>query len=212
MKPNGSLLQVALFSASIVLLAGCLFKPAAVSARRFVLAPLARVSANEAPTTKSPISVGVSLVKMPTYLLRGALAVRKGTNEIQYMEDALWAEPLDQGFQRTLAANLSKFLPTEQIYLSTWGRDQVKVRVFIIIEQFDVDTEGHGQLSAWWRLTPSTSDTPLKSGQVHLTRTGARPGSNSHLIVAALSELNAEFSRLLADEIREFTSAHKTDK
>ncbi|HWH70301.1 MAG TPA: ABC-type transport auxiliary lipoprotein family protein, partial [Candidatus Sulfotelmatobacter sp.] len=106
-------------------------------------------------------------------------------------------------FQRTLAANLSRLLPTEQIYLSAWKRDQVKLRVSITVEQFDVDTQGRGRLTAWWRISPPSTDKPLKSGKASLVQTGASPQGNPQALVATLSELTTQFSRMLAEAIRE---------
>jgi uncharacterized lipoprotein YmbA len=105
--------------------------------------------------------------------------------------------------QRTLAANLSRLLPSNSIYLNDWGREQVKARVFIIVQQFDVDTRGRGTLIAQWRITAPDSDIPLKSGQARLDRTGASPRGNPEVIATTLSDLAAEFSRELVQSIRE---------
>jgi uncharacterized protein len=205
MKTPQGLFRFALVSATGLLLAGCLLKPTTVSVRRFVLAPLPASAG--APATNTDLALGIGLVKMPAYLLRNALALRKGTNELEYVEDALWAEPLDQGFQRTLAANLSQLLSTEQIYLSSWGAEQVKLRVFVNVEQFDVDTRGKGRLIAWWRLTAPGSEHLVKSGKADLTRSGPSPRGNPQAIVATLSALTGEFSRQLAEAIREAAQA-----
>ena len=144
---------------------------------------------------------------MPSYLLRNSLAVRNGANEIEYLEDARWAERLDQCFQRTLAANLSRLLPSDSVYLSDWGRDQVRVRVLINVEQFDVDTGGQGTLVAQWRLSAPETDVPLKSGHARVVWTGASPLGNPEVIATTLSNLAAEFSRDLAQSIHKFPAS-----
>jgi uncharacterized lipoprotein YmbA len=131
------------------------------------------------------------------------MVIRNGANEIEYLEDALWAERLDQSFQRTLAANLSRLLPSGHIYLSDFGRDHGQSKLFINVQQFDVDTRGHGTLVAQWRITAPESDTPLKSGEACLSRTDASPHSNPQAIATTLSDLVGEFSRDLAQSIRE---------
>jgi uncharacterized lipoprotein YmbA len=184
-----------------IILTGCLFKPAAVSTRHFVLTP---ISTNEpAATASKQLSVGIGFVKMPSYLLQNSIAIRNGTNEIDYFENALWGERLDQCFQRTLAANLSRLLPSDSIYLTDWARDQVRVQVFINVQQFDVDTRGHGTLIAQWRLTTPDNDTPLKTGYVQLARAGASPRGKPEVIATTLSDLEADFSRDLAQSIRQ---------
>ena len=190
-----------LFVSLTLLLTGCLFKSATVPARHFVLSPISTNEPGASATTH--LSVGIGLVKMPSYLLRNSIAVRNGANEIEYLDDAQWAERLDQSFQRTFAANLSRLLPSDHIYLADWGRDQVQAKVSINVQQFDVDTGGHGTLIAQWRITAPDSDVPLKSGQARLDRTGTSPHGNPEVIATTLSDLAAEFSRELAQSIRE---------
>src|SRR5712692_2924291 len=137
MKPPSHLPLFALVCGAGLLLSGCLFRPVTVSTRRFLLAPIP--ASEQASTAAEQLSVGIGFVKMPAYLLRNAIAVRDGPSEIEYLEDALWGERLDQSFQQTLAANLSTLLPSDRVYLSAWERDQVRVRVFVNVEQFDVD-------------------------------------------------------------------------
>ena len=201
MKSDSCLARLMLVAVAGTLLTGCLLKRVTVSTRHFILSP---ISTNEAAAAApGHLSVGIGFVKMPSYLLRNSIAIRNGTNEIEYLEDALWAEGLDQCFQRTVAANLSRLLSSGSIYLTDWSRDQVMVRVFINVQQFDVDTRGIGTLIARWRITAPDSDIPLKSGHARLDRTGASPRGNPEVIATTLSDLAAEFSRELAQSIRE---------
>jgi uncharacterized lipoprotein YmbA len=184
-----------------MLLTGCLLRTATVPTRHFVLA---QIPADEpAPAATGHESVGIGFVMMPSQLLRDSVAIRTGANEIEYLPDAVWAERLDHCFQRTLAGNLSRLLSSDSIYLSDWGLDQVLVRVFINVQQFDVDTQGRGTLIAQWRIVGRDSDLPLKRGRAQLSRTGASPRGKPEVIPATLSELEAEFSRDLAQSIRE---------
>jgi uncharacterized lipoprotein YmbA len=201
MKPSFFLVRLMFVAIVGMLFTGCLLRPARVSTRHFVLAP---IPADElAPAATGDFSVGIGFVKMPSQLLRDSMAVRNGANEIEYLEDDLWAERLDQCFQRTLAANLSRLLSSDSVYLSNWGHDQVQARVFIDVQQFDVDTQGRGTLVAQWRITAPDSDTALKSGRTQLARTGASPQGKPEAIATTLSDLTAEFSRDLAQSIRE---------
>lgn len=185
---------------------GCSFHSATVPTRHFVLAS---VSTNDVtPSLAQPVSVGFGFVKMPSYLLRDSIAIRNGANEIHYIESAMWAERLDQCLQRTVAADLSRLLPSESIYLSDWGRDQVMARVFITVQQFDVDVRGNGVLIADWRILGPEGNLLFKSGQARVERAGATPHGNPQVIVTTLSDLAAEFSRKLALSIREFASIH----
>jgi uncharacterized lipoprotein YmbA len=140
---------------------------------------------------------------MPDYLLGTSLAVRQSATEIRYLETALWAERIDKGFERVLAGDLSGMIPTDQIRLGAWRADDVTVEVYVSVEQFDVDQAGKGNLVAWWRITSPGGAKVLKSGEARLTKAGKAPASDSQNIVTTLSELTADFSRTLAEAVRE---------
>jgi len=193
--------QLTLISA---LLSGCMLKPVTVSTHHFALAPIPTSEPRPvAQTGSEQLSVGIGFVKMPSYLLRNSMAVRNGANEIEYLDDALWSERLDESFQRDLAANLADLLPSDSIYLTDWAHNQVMVAVYISVQQFDVDISGRGTLIAQWRITAPGSDVPLKSGRTRLERTGASPRGKPEVIAETLSDLAAHFSRDLAQSIRE---------
>jgi uncharacterized lipoprotein YmbA len=181
---------------------GC-FTPHTVTTRHFTLAavPATTVATNG-------IRVGVGVVKMPGYLTGESLAVRKDAGEIVYMEGALWAERLDNGFARVLAADLSAMIPTDQVRLGAWRPDDVALEVHVTVEQFDVDQSGKGTLVAWWRITSPGGGKILKSGESRLTKAGQSPASDSQNIVTTLSELTATFSQTLAQAVREVTPSN----
>ena len=202
--------RLVLLAVAATLLAGCLFNSAPIATRHFILAP---VSTNSEPPASfasgENLSVGIALVKMPSYLLRDSLAVRNSANEIEYLEGAQWGERLDLSFQRTVAANLSRLLSTDHVYSTDWSRNRVTMRISINVQQFEVDTQGRGSLVAHWRITAPDTDAPVNSGTTRLERTGPSPRGNSAAIPATLSDLTAEFSRELARLIQE--SAGKRD-
>lgn len=196
------LLNIAL---TCTLLTGCMFKRTADSPRHFVLAPIPANNAAPAGPTTRHLSIEITFVKMPSQLLRDSLAVRTGENEIEYLENALWADRLDHSFERTLAVNLSRLLSSDSIYLADWQRGKATARVSVNVEQFEVDTHGNGTLIAQWRITAPENEEPLKSGVTRLARKGAVPSGKPEVIATTLSELEADFSRELAQSIREST-------
>jgi uncharacterized lipoprotein YmbA len=187
-----------------MILSGCMFKPVTISTRHFALTPIPTSETQHAALSDpEKLSVGIGFVKMPSYLLRNSIAVRNGDNEIEYLEDALWSESLDESFQRDLAANLAELLRSDSIYLTDWAHDQVTVAVYISVQQFDVDTNGHGTLIAQWRITAGGGGIPLKSGRTRLDQAGASPRGKPEVVAKTLSDLAAQFSRGLAQSIRE---------
>jgi uncharacterized lipoprotein YmbA len=186
-----------------IILSGCMFKPVTVSTRHFALAPIPMSEPGQPVSSDAEnLSVGIGFVKMPSYLLRNSMVIRHGA-EIEYLEDAVWSERLDDSFQRDLAANLGDLLPSASIFLTDWAHDQVTVAVYINVQQFDVDINGHGTLIAQWRITAPGSDVPLKGGRTRLDRDSASPRGKPEVIVGTLSDLTAQFSRDLAQSIRE---------
>ena len=184
-------------------LTGCLFKPVTDSTRHFVLSP---IPSNDQPAAASRhLSIGIGPARMPSELLQDSLGVYDGTNEIKYFKNAVWAERLDHCFARTLAANLSRLLSSDGIYVDDWGREQVMARVFVDVQQFEVDTRGTGTLIAQWRMTAPGKDLPFKRGLARLSRTGAPPNDKPEVIARTLSALTADFSRELAQAINEST-------
>ena len=185
-------------------LGGCIIKPAQVPTRHFVLAPIPTPEHAPATAQASPVEVGV--VKMPAYLLRDSMVVRKSGEEVEYLETALWAERLDQCFRHTLAENLS-LLTSNRDCLASSERDRLVIRVSVTVEQFDVDSQGEGRLLAQWRLSNVGSNEPFKSGQARLLRTGPSPRGNPQAIATTMSALLAEFSQELAQALCESTRA-----
>jgi len=166
--------------------------------RHFVLTalPPAATVPSDAP------AVGVGQVKLPAYLFETSIAVRRGTNEVEYLPLALWAERLDTSAQRVLAANLAALLPTDQVRLSSWRTEDVTVEVYVALDRFDVDTSGQATFIAWWRLVAPGGEKTLKSGRAQLTRQGPSPDADPAGAVATLSDVFAEFCRQLAGEIK----------
>jgi len=221
MKKVFSCTQLTFAALGSILLTGCLLRTASVSPRHFVLAPMPADESSKVP--KSHLSVEIGFVKMPAYLLRDSIAVRTGSNEIQYLEDALWAERLDKSFQRALVANLSHSFSSAEIQSADVRRRQPAleqsaypnplhvggpegpktVRIQVSVEQFDVDTKGNGKLAVQWRILAPDSNGVLRSGSSNLARMGNSPHRNAAAIAKTMSVLTAEFSHELAQSISE---------
>jgi uncharacterized lipoprotein YmbA len=181
--------------------AGCfgLLKPTKSTERYFVLTPIPMTE----PTPPKPgaLAIGLGQPKLPGYLANPSLAVRNSTNEISYLATALWAERLDTGFQRVLAANLAGLTAGGQVRLAAWRSEEVCAEVYVAVEQFDVEASGHGVLVARWRILAPGGEKTLKAGESRLARPGPTPDTDPAGAVATLSELVADFSRQLAQAI-----------
>jgi uncharacterized lipoprotein YmbA len=204
MKTPSCWISPVLIAAAAVCLGGCLdLKPVRVGTRYFVLSTVPATDASSAKTSASPpVTVGIGPVKLPPYLLKSFFAVRKNANEIDYLETALWAEGVDQGFLRVLGADLSSRLGTDQIRLSAWQKEDVAMEVYVTLEQFDVDTAGQAVLTAWWRILSPGGEHILKAGQFHAARQGPHPGVDPQGAAATLSQMIGDFSGEMARTIQ----------
>jgi uncharacterized lipoprotein YmbA len=193
-------------------LTGCFgfLKPAKPTARHFVLSTLP--AAVPAATPSGAVAVGVGPIKLAAYLFNTSMAVRKGTNEIDYLPATFWAERLDAGLQRVLAANLATLLPTDQIRISAWQNADVSAEVYVAVEQFDVNASGQAVIVAWWRILSPGGEKTLKAGECRLTRQGPAPQTDPSGAVATLSELATELSRQVAQAIKETTPVPGTPR
>jgi uncharacterized protein len=200
LRPRARTLLTLLCSITLLVeLTGCSFlKPAKSTTRYYVLTPV-----TAAQSGSGSLAVGLGQVKLPAYLFNTSLAVRKGTNEVEYLDSALWAERLDASFQRVLAADLAVVLPTEHLRLSAWQRDDVAAEVYVTIEQFDVDSGGQGVLVARWRILSPGGEKVLKAGSSRLLRQGPPPEAGASGAVTTLSELVADLSRQVAQALKE---------
>jgi uncharacterized lipoprotein YmbA len=191
MKPPFSTFRLLIGSLASLLLSGCLLRTATAPARHFVLAP---IPADGSIPVPQDLTLEIGSVKMPAYLLRDSMAVRNGANEIEFLENARWAERLDHCFQRTLLADLCGSGRSSD-------HNAKSVRIFIDVDQFDVDTLGHGRLVAQWRIAALDGAGSLQAGHVSLSRTGVPPRGDPAAMARTMSELTDEFSRELTRHV-----------
>ncbi len=182
-------------------LTSCSFlKPAPPdTSRQFVLTPLpARETANHATGASRTVVVHT---KIPAYIFNASLAVRKGSNEIIYPRETLWAERLDTAIPAVLAADLSSLLPADKILLSVGSGDDLAREMGVGIEQFDVNSSGQAVLVARWRILSAGGEEVLRSGECRLSRSGPTPDTDPSGAVGTLSDLIADLSRQLAQAL-----------
>jgi uncharacterized lipoprotein YmbA len=194
-RVTGAVLILGLAGGLVPLLTGCrLFAPVRSTTQYYVLtsAPSAR------ERTTNSLAIGLSRVGLPAYLFNSSVALRRGPNQIEYLPAANWAERLDAGIQRVLAANLSTRLGTDRVLLSAWEKSAVQVEVQVTIEQFDVDASGAAVLIARWRMVGPGGEPLVRAGTSRLVRPGAAANPDATQVAALMSHLVDDFSGELA--------------
>lgn len=103
--------------------------------------------------TRADFQLRVMPVSVPPSLDQAYLAIRKGQNEIEFLDDERWASPLGNEIRTALSARLASRLNTEDVAgLSTSSGEPVAT-LKVDIRQLDVWPESRVQLTAGWRIS-----------------------------------------------------------
>jgi len=188
--------------AVMLALSGCLnLKPAQDPTRHFVLTSL--VPAPDASLHTEDIPVfGLGAVRISGYLQADWLAVRKGMDEIVYLEDFQWAERLDHGVNRVLASNFRNLLGVKNVYLKVWLRDVVDYEIDLEVSHFEPDDTGKVTLSIDWKITLPGGLEVVDSGRALIETQGPKPNLDPAGTAKALSQALAEFSLQFNEQLK----------
>lgn len=100
-----------LVGGGLLAMAGCSMLPESQPdrTRYYVLASTkGAADGGEAPTTTKPVRVIVRLVSLPEFLRNRIMPVRVGSNELRFVDEARWAEPLDAALTRLIGDRLAQ--------------------------------------------------------------------------------------------------------
>ena len=178
----------------VVALAGCglLTAPKIMQTQFFVLNPVA-----PATGAKSDVSIGLGPVTIPSYLNRPEMARRVDQYQLAFDPATRWAEPLQDNFQRALAANLVQLIGPQRILLFPWVRTApLDVFVTVAASRFEQQPDGSLLLEARW-VVRNRADVALAVEISSFTRPGGTPEANA----AALSALLGDLSQAIAAAI-----------
>ena len=188
----------------VAALPACVSLKRTPEARFFVLRTLAEPPAAE--TSASPALVGLLPVALPGYLERPQLITWIGPGELRVDEYLRWAEPLDAGLTRTLAANLDVLLPQSRVIRSPWpAAARPRCRVRVELQRFGPQASTEAVLEGRYALLPADGERPLVTRPVSLKRGplgAAAPAYDATAGVEAMSELVADLAHEIADAIR----------
>jgi uncharacterized lipoprotein YmbA len=116
-KSHGSSLFSLTIAGACLLLGACnLPQPVADTTRFYVLS--SRPERTEATSTQH-YKIALMPVDVPLFLRSKPMAVRVGANELKYVDDARWAEPLDAGIGRVFREQLEALPEIAQVSTGT---------------------------------------------------------------------------------------------
>jgi uncharacterized protein len=189
MKPRFAWLVTALWTGgSVLTFAGCGWLPKAQSdpTRFYVLStdPVRTASPSNAPL------VLLREVELANYLRSRPVIIRRGNNEIEFREFALWGEPLDHGIARVLREELLARGAASAVLSSASRREHAKVSYTLSVRVLACEGEANGSVAfrAVWDLA-STESKPAAVAHGDFRATDLRwDGKTEASLAAQLSQ------------------------
>ena len=164
--------------------------------RLYILTSLTRAESVSQATGRRGMSLGVGPVELPQYVNRPQIVTGQHSSELHSAASAQWAEPLQDGFTRVLAENLSLLLATDRIAIFPWKTFVPEYQVVVEVTHFLGQTGGEVSLVALWSILGKNSRDALvsKKSSFHES-TGS---SEYEALAAAMSRTVAALSRDIA--------------
>ena len=178
---------------SILAVSGCSTGP---PARLYVLTVLPRAESVPPASGARGMSLGVGPVELPQYVNRPQIVTGQHSSELRSAAAAQWAEPLQDGFTRVLAENLSLLLATDRVALFPWKTFAPEYQVVVEVTHFLGQTGGEVSLVALWSILNKDGREALVSKKSSFREsTGS---SEYEALAAAMSRTVAALSRDIA--------------
>ena len=184
---------LATLAISTLIVNGCSTGP---PARLYVLTSLPRAESVPPATGGRELSIGVGPVELPQYVDRPQIVMGQQSSELHSATSAQWAEPLQDGFTRVLAENLSLLLATDRVALFPWKTFIPEYQVVVEVTHFLGQTGGAASLVALWSILTKDGREALVSKKSSLRETTA--ASEYAALAAAMSRTVAALSRDIA--------------
>jgi len=146
------------------------------------------------------MSIGVEKVSVPNYFSKRQLAVKKSSSQIDFVENAVWAEDMNAGLTNRLIGFLQKKFLQPEVYAYPWDTDKqpdikVKVQVTRFIAQGD-----RVYLDSNWEV----ENLRTKKHRAKLFSTTVATKSDASSIVEAMDRAFSQLEEHLALEVKGF--------
>lgn len=177
----------------VLALTGCA-APASVSYLTLTTPPQDAIREDAASVTVGPVS-------LPDYLKRSGLARRDALGALHYSATQLWAEPLDQGIQRTLIETLSDALgDTPVLAFPGLSTREAGHHISVAVRRLEA-TDTEVVMQASWQIlaTPAPASVPVRTGS--FSRDQALASAGGPAIARAISDLVQALALEIAEAI-----------
>ena len=193
------------FCAVLLVVGGCSPFGSGTQARsrNYVLSSLYSAETPPQPLADlSDIGILVGPIKMALYLDRSDIVIRNSQNEVKIADFSAWAGPLQENFSRVLAENLSLWLNTKKVAIFPGSKLPIfEYNVNMVVTRFDGRPGGKTQLRARWVIMDKKKKAILFNE--HTMLTDLTENDSIQALVASQSRLIAEFSRQIAESIKD---------
>lgn len=184
----------------LLLLMTILYNCGSPASNFFILTPTDGYEQSKTVST-SDISVGIGNLEFPDYLRIPQIVTYSKNNEILFDEYNRWAEPLEENFNRVLVENLSVLIPTNNIYLFMWPKEDPNIfQITIKVDQFGFHSDSTVILDARWSVSGSNKKSLLLTEKSSYNQKVS--SSDYSQITLIMSELIGNLSEDIASEIR----------
>ena len=195
-------LALLILGAFLVILGGCAHTD---PARFYILDSLSSSETDkQVIATEHNVPIVIGPIELQEYLDRPQIVTRVSSNELKISEFDQWAESLKNNISRVLVENISILLSTEDVFVYPWRRSElIEYQVIMEVIRFDGTLGGNVVLDTHWAILTGDDGKMLLIKKSSYSRpTG---GENYQALVAAKSQILADFSRDIAQAINSIT-------
>ena len=193
----------------IVFFGGCLGKGTQKPTEFYLLQPLDSSIEEQGAAVGEGIVLAIGPVRVRDYLNRPQIVTRTSTNEIKIHEFHYWGEPLNSNFTAILAENLSVLLSTDRILIFPFRRQQglpLDYQVTVDVIRFDGEPGVKASLLAQYYLLKFEGNERKQIVTRQPSFSKPLADKSFKTLVATMSDLVADLSRQIAEEIKAATT------
>jgi uncharacterized protein len=192
---------VLLLALSVAFGAGCLgLKPTADPTKFYVLTSVAEKGEQK---PMPGLSVQLARVELSSYVENPGIAMRRGENQIEYLQFHNWAEPVRSGIERTLEEDLSRILGIAVGRNSANRANGTRsLEVRMDISRFELTDKNEAVVAAKWMIVNVSDRTVVGRAQVEIRKKFSHVANDAGPGVAALSSALAELSQQVSKDVQ----------
>ena len=191
-----------------LLLGGCLGKGTQKATRFYLLQPISGISSGERASVEGEgVMLAIGPVRVREYLNRPQIVTRIQENKIMLHDFHSWGEPLDKNFTAVLGGNLSNLLSTDRIVFFPWReRPNFDYQIVVDVMRFDGDLGEEALLIVHYYISTVGESEGEERGIIGTWKSSFNRQTRDdsfEALVAAMSELVGDFSREIAEKIKD---------